>query len=1189
MKTVEPQNEKERQKALDSYNILGILPEEELNAITRLASEICQTPISLISLIDKDRQWFKSRVGLEAEQTPRDISFCQYTILGTEIFEVEDALADDLFVNNPLVTEDPNIRFYAGAPLINPEGHNLGTLCVIDTTPRKLTQQQRTTLTTLSQLVVTQFELRRKKREIEETKDQYLKIIENAGDIIYKTNLAGNFEYISNAINKITGYSTDQLLGKHFTTLVAAEWREATLNFYKKQLSSKIHQTNYEFQIIAADGDKKWVEQNVVTLYEERKVIGFQGIVRDINLRKKIEGELAAANSKISETKNILQSILDNTSSVIFIKDPSFRYLMVNKQFEKTFGVYSKDIYLKTDYEFREDEVVQTLQASDREVLLQERRIDIEYTFTIRNEKRHFLVTKFPLYDQKGIMGVCCVYTEITAQKKVEELLRERDERFSKIFHASPAAFVLAQINPNQVVEINQSFTQLTGYTPAEAIGKNSAQMGMLSEGDRSIMTGLFQKQGYLKNYEMAFFDKFGKKKHTLVSAEIIEIENKKYALSMYYDITERKENERELTKARMLLVEAMSIGRMGSFENYVAEKKIIWSKEVYEIMEMNPKSEPMNYKEYFNSIHQDDRATVIENIKNTEQNKLPTASINRFVTAKGTIKWIESRILPILNEEGTITLFRGTMQDITERKEIEEELRKAKELAEESAIAKEQFLANMSHEIRTPMNAVLGFTDLLLKTELNPEQRGFTSAISNSGKSLMGLINDILDFSKIEAGMMQIDVLPISIRSLFESLFVLFNERAKQKKLELSFNCDTNIPEEVSGDPMRLTQIITNLVSNAIKFTEKGTIKVSAKQLENKNKKVKVLFRVQDSGIGIPKDKMKVIFERFNQGSNDTTRKYGGTGLGLSIVKKLTELQGGSISVESSTKKGSTLDVILTYGLPEETSKQPQKNKKSPLKKNKSIKISILVAEDNTLNQKLAENVLKNFGFDTDIADNGKIAVAKLKKKKYDLILMDMHMPEMDGYEATHFIRQTLKNEIPIIALTAHALPSEREKCIALGMNDYISKPFRPDELHDKILQLVHTKSSETNLNALEKETKDASEGALDLAYLNAISLGNPDFVTEILDMFANQIPTELSRLEKAIANSSFKSIKSISHKLKSSVPMVGLDKKLLPILSEMEKLAEDKSELPAIKKYFSTVKIDCLKAVKQITQIRP
>jgi len=992
----------------------------------------------------------------------------------------------------------------------------------------------------------------------------------------------GRFQYISKAANKITGYTAEELKGRHFTELVVPEMKKEVGLYYVNQLKGNNKESNYEFQILTPDGQRKWVEQNVVILYESEVVRGFQGIVRDITTRKEVEIQLAQANTLIEETRKTLQSILDNTTSIIFIKDLEYRYMMVNKQFEKVFKVSFEDVYKKNDYDFRNEKDAVILQKHDWEIFNKLKPLDYEYTFDIQGENRTFLITKFPLYDDAGNMyGLCGVYTEITAQKKVEQLLRERDERFTKIFQSSPAAMVLATINPNKVMEANESFVRLTGYKPKDILGKNSTEIGMFDAKERDMLMKIFEEKGHIRNQEARFRDKYGNYRYCLTSTEVITIEGVKYALSLYYDITERKQYEKELANARTLLIEAMGIGRMGTFENNVGEQTITWSKEVYDIMEMPYNDKPLSYDEYIKAIHPDDTNMVLEKIENTLMSKQPDVIVNRFIIKKGNTKWIETRVVPMLNEKSEITLFRGTMQDITELKETEQQLRQAKELAEQSVIAKEQFLANMSHEIRTPMNGVLGFTELLSKTDLNKEQNGFVRAIETSGKNLMAIINDILDYSKIEAGMMTIDETPLSIHGIFSSLAVLFSERARQKTLKLVFKADDKIPHEVLGDPVRLTQIITNLVNNSIKFTEKGSVNITAKQLEQTKDHVKVLFQVKDSGIGIPKEKLASVFERFNQGSNDTSRKYGGTGLGLSIVKKLTELQGGTISVESTPKKGSTFSVIISYKIaaPSPASGIEKGSRVGGSKKISGL--SILLVEDNILNQKLAERVLLGFNFSVDIAANGKIAVGKIKKKQYDLVLMDMQMPEMNGYEATAVIREELHNNIPIIAMTAHAMGSEKEKCLALGMNDYISKPFKADDLYSKIAKIY--KQHKATAGSKKKGPAAKKKGVVNLSYLIKITDGNKEFIKEMLQLVVTEMPPDLTEINTAIAGRDFATIKAIAHKLKSTIPIVGLDREL-PALAEVEQLAANGEQLPRIKKLFAGVEAQCRQAVEEI-----
>lgn len=389
---------------------------------------------------------------------------------------------------------------------------------------------------------------------------------------------------------------------------------------------------------------------------------------------------------------------------------------------------------------------------------------------------------------------------------------------------------------------------------------------------------------------------------------------------------------------------------------------------------------------------------------------------------------------------------------DINKRQKLEQELIIAQKKAEDAAVVKEQFMANMSHEIRTPMNAIIGFNNRLMKTNLSAEQKDFVFAVQSSGENLLTIVNDVLDFSKIEAGMVKLESIRFNLPDLLRSVHNMFYMQAKEKKIDLQINISENVPQFVIGDPTRLTQILLNLVGNALKFTDKGTVSILAENINQNEEQCYLQFKIKDTGIGIAKEKIHEIFNRFTQEKSDTNRIYGGTGLGLSIVKKLLELQNGSIMVDSEKDKGATFTFIIpflkTNALHIDTKIKPEKAGE-PFTKHK---IKILVVEDNIMNQKLAGFMLNDWGFDHDICSDGKIAIEKIKNKAYDLILMDIQMPGMNGYETTEVLRTQLNIHIPVIAMTAHALPGEREKCISHGMTDHISKPIKENELYNLI-----------------------------------------------------------------------------------------------------------------------------------------
>jgi len=502
---------------------------------------------------------------------------------------------------------------------------------------------------------------------------------------------------------------------------------------------------------------------------------------------------------------------------------------------------------------------------------------------------------------------------------------------------------------------------------------------------------------------------------------------------------------------------------------------------------------------------------------------------------------WVIINGSPLYNKKGQIIGTVGAHFDITSRKQVEQELIKAKEFAEDVAKIKSQFLANMSHEIRTPLNGIVGLSKLLSNTELTSKQEEYLNAIATSSDSLLVIINDILDISKIEAGKMTFEKKDFKLTELVSSVVDIFERRIEEKELKISFEIDKNIPEPLSGDAIRLNQILYNLIGNAVKFTENGKIEIKIHSVEQKLNDILLSISVKDTGIGISEDKQQEIFDAFTQAKGETTRKYGGTGLGLAIVKNLVELQGGSVGVNSILDQGSEFNVNIRYDLSKSNETDfnvSNQNRRECSELNCLAGIRILLAEDNLINQLVTNDLLIDMNAKVSIANNGKEAIDLLNKESFDLVLMDMQMPEMDGYQAMKFIRKksskTIRS-IPIIALTAHAIEGEDQKCKQAGANEYISKPFLPEELFTKIGELI------TKCNTLPSIQIDIR--SFNITNLKKFTGGKTELISSTLKLLKDSLQEDVELLRKSLSKEDFDSIKELAHKMKPNFVLIGLD----------------------------------------------
>ena len=809
-----PSDEAARLASVQASGLLDTPPEESFDEITALAARICGTPVAMVSILDRDRQWFKSKYGTQDSETPRSVAFCNYPVAERHFTQVTDATKDVRFTGNPLVVGDQHIRFYAGAPLIGADGHAVGTLCVLDVVPHQLTEDQVNALKMLARQVVREIQMRRQLVELQT-------LVRERDDAQQKIQ-------VSESILRSFYNSSPYMMG-------VLELRDGDL---------------YHLAVNAA-----------ATRF----------------LRKKPEDLVGKPSAAIGIPQADVQMYIEKMHEAARTNGP----------------------------------------------------VHFEYVREFPNARHTLLSTVTPVSGSYGpYPRFSYIVEDVTAARLAEEELAISRERLEFALDATEEAFWDWDITTGNIVYAPSWFSSI-GYEPEELLPHRIETWNKLCHPDDNA-AGWEELQ-------------------------------KHFAL-----VTPSYEHEHRLR-------------------------------------------------------HKD----------------------GRWIWFLGRGKVVKR------DENGKPLRIVGTNLDITRRKAVEEELRRAKEEAQKASAAKSQFLANMSHEIRTPMTAILGFADLLEEDLPTDQREAFIQTIRRNGRHLITLINDILDLSKIEANKMPVDRVHYNTSQLISEATGLVREKVTRKNLRFAVEHEGAIPETIYTDPTRVRQILTNLLGNAVKFTEHGSIRLRL-HCQRDQKGPKLFFEVIDTGIGLTPQQIETLFEPFTQADATTTRKYGGTGLGLSISRRLARVLGGELTVQSTPGKGSTFTFWIP--LPDKEACEPGTKPRpiSPLAaaaSSEPIRGTILVAEDGPDNQALLRLLLERAGATVTLADNGRIAIdktlaARESGKPFDVILMDMQMPELDGYDASRLLREKGVTT-PIVALTANAMEGDRERCIAAGCDDFVSKPI--------------------------------------------------------------------------------------------------------------------------------------------------
>ncbi len=863
--------------------------------------------------------------------------------------------------------------------------------------------------------------------------------------------------------------------------------------------------------------------------------------------------ERRQAANKLTE----LASIVESSGDAIFSETLDSVITSWNSGAELLFGYTTEEII------GRQVLLLFPLDGIDEEERIVERikrgeRIESYETVRVRKDGTQIIVslTVSPVTDGDGnIVGISKIARDITARIEAENALRQSEEKYRELIENANDILYTLDLS-GRFTSLNRAGQRLTGYTRAEALCMTISDVIGADDVERVRQRIAKNLAGATQpDFELEVFAKDGSRFTLDISSRVIRQDGVAVGIQgIARDITEHKRAEEEI-KLSELRLQAL----VGSIDEIVFEFDEdgtyvnIWT--TNESLLVRPKNELIGHRsEEF--LGEEFTRPFLEVYRRVLTSGQPETIEYSFDAQDGQ-HWFLARISPIPSIDGSYKTVCVLARDITERKQLELDLVAARDTALESTRLKSEFLANMSHEIRTPMNGVVGMTDLLLDTDLTAEQRDFTETINASADALMTVINDILDFSKIEAGKLSFEKLDFDLLTAVEGSVELLAARAHAKGIELASLIESDVPVALRGDAGRLRQVLTNLIGNAVKFTEAGEVVVRVTKECATDTHATLRFCISDTGIGISAEAQRKLFQAFVQADGSTTRKYGGTGLGLAISKQLVELMGGEIGVESAAVRGSTF--WFTARFETQTVGQPTAPRagtaaeqtvpfNQPLSEQGRKQLRILLAEDNVVNQKVALSQLTKLGYIADAVANGRAAVDMLERISYDAVLMDCQMPEMDGYEATAAIRRregTAKHT-PIIAMTAHALQGERERCLAAGMDDYLSKPVKAHELAEMLARWhVSVVQPPATVQPTAPEPGKL-EHVLDPAVLESLrELGagdGSDFIGELIELYINDTTARIVELRAALQAQDPRALQLAAHSLKGSSSNLGI-----------------------------------------------
>ncbi|MBE9661354.1 PAS domain S-box protein [Mucilaginibacter myungsuensis] len=1019
------------------------LTEAEYDRITELASIICDVPITLISLIDEKRQWFKSKVGLDVSETPRDIAFCQHAIMGNERFVVEDATKDDRFKNNPLVTGAPDIRFYSGQPLIDPNGYALGTLCVIDRKPRVLTDKQNRALELLAKEAIALIVERRQKEEM-----QYFdKLFQTSNDLICIAGSDGYFKKINHAFTRVLGWSEEYILNTNSLEFVHPDDREHT-RIELEKLSRGIVEVSVDQRLRTKDGDYRTIQWAGIPEGDTGNVFA---VGRDITEEKAREQQLSVSEQK-------LRAFFENSQGFMCTHDLRGNFISVNMAGTGILGYTPEEIVQMSLYDIVPKQRHEFVDAYLKEVKAKGRSSGQMLT---QHKNGSYLVWMYNNILEPGIDGPDYVIgnaIDVTERHQLQMALERTKamlEQTNKVARVGGWEVDITKGILNWTDETKTIHGVDVDFKPDLATAVDFYKEGE----DRDRIKHAVDKaiaEGRSFDEELRIIKPDGQELwvRALGNSECVDGVCKRL-YGTFQDIDEKKKAELEIERSRAQLAAFVehapaAVAMLDNDMNYIAASNM-WLDE-FHIKEKN--IEGVSYYSTFKNLSKERRERhqgVLKGavIKVEEDVFQPDATQEPMY-----VSW---EMRPWSQFDGSIGGIMISTRNVTKDVKQREELRAAKLLAEQASMAKSEFLASMSHEIRTPLNGVIGFTDLVLKTNLNETQYQYLNIVHQSGNALLSIINDILDFSKIESGKLELDIEKTDLYELGSQAIDITAYQVQTKGLEMLMDISGDLPRFIWADALRLKQVLINLLGNATKFTHQGEIELKITVLSHKKDRTKIRFSVRDTGIGIKPEQQSKIFQAFSQEDPSTTKKYGGTGLGLTISNRLLELMGSKLDLVSEPGKGSTFYFDIDLKTEEG---DPIDWEHIDLIKN------VLIVDDNENNRLILTQMLLLKKIKTVAVSNGFEALQLLSKgKKFDVVIMDYHMPHFNGLETIRKIREMFQAEgkdLPVILLYSSADDSAIIKaCDELGVRHRLVKPVKMQDIYNTLSRL-HIKEAD-------------------------------------------------------------------------------------------------------------------------------